>query len=231
MIDRLTIKQQAKGLVSNDRNRALVSGLIIVVVMALANITTEKVTYFGNNYTYYTRTTTAFSFIFGLLIANTVFEVSKARLFSNFIATGNINYNDFGYGFSNYGSSFVGMFLVNLYTALWTLLLIVPGIVKGVGYSLTPYILADNPELKPNEAITLSSVMTYGYKMDIFVFTLSFLGWFILTGLTVGIAGLYVMPYYHSSFAILYYNIKEKAIADGRVSADIFATQTDYTVA
>ena len=115
-----------------------------------------------------------------------------------------------GDGFKvNYLRNVGTLFLTELYTVLWTLLLIVPGIVKGYSYRMVPYILADRPELNHKEAITLSRQMMNGNKWKTFVLDLSFLGWAILDALTLGIVGIfYANPYMEHTYAELYLSLK-----------------------
>ena len=102
------------------------------------------------------------------------------------------------------------MFLKDLFTALWTLLLIVPGIVKSYEYKMIPYLLAENPEMDYHEAFAKSKEMMDGNKMNAFVLDLSFIGWFFLAALTLGILGaFYVNPYYHQTQAELYLTLKK----------------------
>lgn len=98
--------------------------------------------------------------------------------------------------------------LMYLYTLLWLLLLIVPGIIKQYSYALTPYILKDHPELKNNAAIELSMRMMNGNKMRLFLLTLSFIGWFLLSMLTFGIGFLFLIPYIETAIAHFYEEVK-----------------------
>lgn len=105
----------------------------------------------------------------------------------------------------NYGRNVLTMFLVRLYTVLWTLLFVIPGIVKGYSYMLVPYILADTPEISRKEAIALSQQLMDGHKMDAFILELSFLGWYLLSAMTAGIVGIFfVNPYFHATQAEFY---------------------------
>ena len=105
----------------------------------------------------------------------------------------------------------IGMnFLVGLYTFLWTLLLIIPGIIKGLAYSMTPYILSEHPELRVNEAIDLSQKMMKGNKWRFFCLQLSFIGWILLSVLTLGIAMLWVNPYIEATGAAFYRELSNK---------------------
>lgn len=101
-----------------------------------------------------------------------------------------------------------GMFLVYLFIFLWSLLLIIPGIVKAFSYSMTPYILEEYPELSANEAIDRSRAMMKGHKFDLFWLLLSFIGWGILCFFTLGIGILWLIPYMQTSVAAFYEDVK-----------------------
>ncbi|MBQ8683403.1 MAG: DUF975 family protein [Clostridia bacterium] len=111
------------------------------------------------------------------------------------------------------------MLLHDVYIFLWTLLFIIPGIVKTYAYSMTRYIIYENPNLTPDQAITLSRKMTDGYKGELFVLGLSFVGWNLLSGLTLGLLGvLYVNPYMYLTQAGTYEWLKHNALQSGRVT-------------
>lgn len=92
---------------------------------------------------------------------------------------------------------------------MWTLLLVVPGIIKLLSYSQTPYILQDHPEYSAVQAITESRRLMEGCKWNYFVFLLSFLGWGILTAVTLGLAWLFVGPYFSAAQAAFYDELKK----------------------
>ena len=96
-----------------------------------------------------------------------------------------------------------------VYLTLWTLL-IIPGIIKSFSYSMTYFILNDHPEYTANQAITESRHMMNGHKMDYFLLCLSFLGWFILSILTVGIGFLWLAPYFYATSAAFYEEISKE---------------------
>ena len=121
--------------------------------------------------------------------------------------------------FSNYWHKLGGMMYMNLFTFIWSLLFIVPGIIKAIAYSMTPYLLADCEGVSATYAIKLSMKMTKGYKGQIFVMYLSFIGWELLDILTLGVLGIfYVGPYSITSFAGLYEELKANALANGTVT-------------
>lgn len=99
-----------------------------------------------------------------------------------------------------------------LFTWLWSLLFIIPGIVKGYAYRLIPFILAENPEMNYRQAMKLSINMTQGIKGDMFVMDLSFIGWYLLSNLVCGFGIFFILPYYSATIAEMYAFIKERAI-------------------
>ena len=99
---------------------------------------------------------------------------------------------------------FAQAFLRSLYTFLWMLLLIVPGIIKAISYSMTPFILAEHPNLTASQAIDLSKQMMDGHKMDLFILDLTFIGWGLLSALTLGIGALWLNPYTNAAHAAFY---------------------------
>ena len=110
-----------------------------------------------------------------------------------------------GFGFDrNYMGSVKTMFLRDLYTGLWTLLFIIPGIIKSYSYCMSFYILADHPEITVREAMNESKRMTQGHKMDLFILQLSFIGWGILATLTFGIGYFWLIPYMQVTMANTY---------------------------
>lgn len=111
-------------------------------------------------------------------------------------------------GFNDYGRIFGTMLLQGIYTILWTLLLVVPGIIKSYSYAMTVYILKDEPQLKYNAAIEKSMAMMDGHKWDLFCLGLSFIGWWILGIFTLGIGYLWLMPYIASATANFYLEVK-----------------------
>mgnify|MGYP001325805993 CR=1 FL=1 len=121
--------------------------------------------------------------------------------------------------FSDYGRNLGGMLWKDLFVFLWSLLFVIPGIVKAYAYFAAPYILAEFPAVRPTDAIKISMRITDGFKAELFVLDLSFIGWFLLSGLTFGLLGiLYVNPYYFTSKAGFYEELKVNAINTGKVN-------------
>jgi uncharacterized membrane protein len=111
-----------------------------------------------------------------------------------------------------YGASVLTSFLSGLYTALWALLLIVPGIIKGYAYSMAPYLVMNNPNLKGNAAITESRRLMDGNKFRLFCLHFSFIGWILLSVWTFGILYIvYVAPYMQAATTAFYQELAEQA--------------------
>ncbi|MGN0708115.1 MAG: DUF975 family protein [Faecalibacterium sp.] len=101
-------------------------------------------------------------------------------------------------------------FLAGLFIALWSLLLVVPGVIKSLEYMMVGYILADEPEIGMMDALRKSKQMMMGHKWDAFVLSLSFLGWELLSVVTLGVLDIfYVRPYVEATFAELYLTLKQ----------------------
>ena len=111
-----------------------------------------------------------------------------------------------GYAFdNNYKNITKTMFFRDLFTVLWTLLFIIPGIVKSYEYQMIPYLPADKAQMTKEQAFEESKRMMQGQKWKAFVLDLSFIGWNILSALTLGILGIfYVQPYMDATHAALY---------------------------
>ena len=117
--------------------------------------------------------------------------------------------NIFNYGFMYYGRTIGGMLLGVVFTFLWSLLFVIPGIVKGYSYALTPYILIDDPQISIRDAVRKSQRMMSGQKFNLFYLQLSFIGWWILSILTGGIGFLWLIPYFTTSMAVFYRNLRD----------------------
>lgn len=113
--------------------------------------------------------------------------------------------------FHRFGDGFCLYLLEGLYTALWMLLLIIPGIIAGFKYAMAPFIMAENPEMTASEAITASKDLMDGHKWELFCLNFSFIGWELLGAITFGIGALFVAPYMNAAYAAFYRNLCPKA--------------------
>lgn len=112
--------------------------------------------------------------------------------------------------FDVFATGFLQAFLRKLYVFLWGLLLIIPGIVAHYRYAMTPFILAERPDLSPSQAIRLSSSMMEGYKWQLFCLDFSFIGWMILSALTLNLGHLALNPYMGQSHAVFYRYLRSR---------------------
>lgn len=113
----------------------------------------------------------------------------------------------------NFWPAFKTYILMVVYIFLWMLLLYIPGIIKGFAYSQTMYIMAENPDMGANEAITRSREMMDGHKMEYFLLNLSFIGWIILGIFTFGILYIWLMPYMQATMTNYYKYLKGEIVA------------------
>lgn len=156
----------------------------------------------------------AFTFI-GPIILSGVFAFGFMAAYLTLVRTKSTSFETLFSGFSNFGTTCVAGILQTIFLTLWTLLFIIPGIVKIYSYSMTYYVLHDNPNLSASEAITESRRMMNGYKGKLFCLDLSFIGWFLLSALTLGLLGFYVLPYYNAARARFYEALKNKTTVEG----------------
>ena len=99
-------------------------------------------------------------------------------------------------------------FLITLFTGLWSLLFVIPGIIAEIAYTMAPYLMADGEE-DAMATIRKSKAMMKGYKWDYFKFQLSFFWWYLLCGITLGLAYIYVFPYLTVAQTMYYEELKK----------------------
>lgn len=116
------------------------------------------------------------------------------------------------FGNGRYMNSVKTMFFYELKIFLWSLLFIIPGVIKSYEYCMVPYILAENPQISTDRAFELSKKMTDGEKWHIFCLQLSFIGWYFLAAIACcGLGSYFLMPYVNATHAELYQVLREKA--------------------
>ena len=144
--------------------------------------------------------------IVGVLITGPI-AVGLAYVFMSLVREQEVKVENLFYGFKSFVPSFLQELLRCIFTLLWTLLFIIPGIIKAFAYSMTPYILVDNPDMTALEAITASKKMMMGNKGRLFKLFLSFIGWIILSILTGGIGFVFLAPYICAAEAGFYQDL------------------------
>ena len=128
---------------------------------------------------------------------------------------------------ATYGKKLVVSILRTLFITLWCFLFIIPGIVYNYSSYFSFQIICENPNLKPMEALKLSKKMVAGNRGELFALDLSFIGWWILCGISFGIASIYAIPYYLTTQALYYENFKIRALQEGRITEDDFLSQEE----
>ena len=185
MLPRSQLKQMAK-----DQMRGNLGALWVCMILVAAITAASTVTFVGP------------------IILAPMFMLSMARVFLKLTEGTKPGVKDIFSGIDNIFNAVILELLVGLFTFLWSLLLIVPGIIKAVSYSMSFYVLADNPGMTSQEAIKESMRITKGHKLDLVVLSLSFLPWFLLGMVTLGIAYIYVVPYVSTTMANYYKELK-----------------------
>ena len=131
-----------------------------------------------------------------------------ARIFLKLWHRQDFKVEEMFHGFNEFTRSLVAYLLVAVYVFLWSLLLIVPGIIAAIGYSMTFFILADDPKIEAKEALRKSKAMMEGHKSEFFSLIISFIGWFLLACLTFGVGFLFLNSYVTMSSALFYQRLK-----------------------
>ncbi|MDR1705984.1 MAG: DUF975 family protein [Clostridiales bacterium] len=143
--------------------------------------------------------------VVGPVILAGAFMISNAGIYLSLSRGKRPELGDLFNGFYILGRA-VGLYLMmSVFAFLWSLLFYIPGIIKMLSYSMAPYILAENPRMTSSEALNESKRMMRGHCGELFILQLSFLPWALLTAVTAGIAGIYVIPYMSATMAN-YYN-------------------------
>ena len=153
------------------------------------------------------------SAIIGLLFNIFVTDALTVGLCNYFIRNTDSKptFSDVFSGFKvKYGRNIGTLLLVGIKTVLWTILFIVPGIIKTYEYSIIPYILADDSEISSKDAFKKAKEMMKGNKWRLFKLEFSFIGWFLLCVLTVGVGTFFLIPYVSAATAEFYAEIKNK---------------------
>lgn len=226
MWDRVELKSLAKASLKNNYWNAFLVSLVLMIVTGRGGSSRGDNTgeYLESHPEYFIYFAVGFILlvIFRIFVGYSL-EVGSRKYFVQLSQYKNTK-GCFGFSFDsmNYKGIVSTMFVMNVYNILWTLLFIIPGIVKAYSYRMVPYILGDNPNIAANEAITLSRKMMDGNKFEAFVLDLSFLGWYILGLLALVVGVLFVNPYYDATCAQLYLALRKISLDKG-----IFINQHD----
>jgi len=140
-------------------------------------------------------------------VLGSIISVGYARFNLDLVDRGEPGFETlFGY-FSYWKTTAIARLLQSVYILLWSLLFIIPGIIATYSYAMTEFILAENPDLTASEAIARSKEMMSGNRWRLFCLHFSFIGWDILSSLTLGIGNLWLRPYKQAANAAFYREI------------------------
>ena len=192
-MDRKQLKAQAKAQIKDKIGILIAVTLIIGAISAGASLLANLIPSAG---------------LIVSIIVTPAFALSTHRIYLMVVRGMSPEVKDSFSGFDDFFSAFKVTLLVGLYTFLWSLLFIIPGIVKSYAYSMSLLILADNKGKSARECVRESVEMTDGHKGELFVLDLSFIGWYLLTALTCGLASLWVTPFRNATLANFYEGIK-----------------------
>lgn len=154
------------------------------------------------------------------VIITPAFMISIIRVYLNVVKGEQPKVSDAFSGFDDFWAAFKVNFLVGLFTFLWSLLFVIPGIIKALSYSMSLYILAENKGKPALECINESKAMTEGHKAELFVLGLSFYGWLLLCGITFGIAYIWVGPYMQATYINAYNSLKPAVTVEEEPSVE-----------
>ncbi len=197
-MDRIQLKTKAKEQIKNKIGLLFVISLIIAAISGLASFILSFIPYVGS--------------LVGTIIITPAFALSLVRVYMNVAKGGTPEAGDAFSGFDDFWAAFKVQFLVGLFTFLWSLLFVIPGIIKSYSYSMSMNILAENKGKPALECIQQSKDMTEGHKMELFILNLSFIGWNLLGILTLGIAYVWVLPYMQTTLMNAYYYLKGEEV-------------------
>ncbi len=158
----------------------------------------------------------ASAFVSGTLI------IAYLRLCLKKISGQEICVKSFLNGIEYFVAGTLGALWFALWTFLWSLLFVIPGIVKAFEYSQMFYILAENPDIGVAKSMRMSRVLTQGHKSDLFLMSLSFLGWAVLASIPAGIGLIWLAPYQNMAFSNAYLALKNEALRSGKLQESDF---------
>ena len=209
MFERISYKKQACEQLKGKMKTPIIAIAITAAITAIAaGIPQENLD----------GTTGLISFLL-ISFINSVFFFAFLRIFIQIYNTkAKAEFSDFVNSFSYFVKAFLGFLWFYLWVGLWSLLFLIPGIVKAFSYTQMFFVLAENPKISVSKAMNISKVLTRNHKGDLFLMSLSFLGWEFLSLLTLFILQIWVKPYEVMSFTNAYYALKEEAFRTGSLT-------------
>ncbi len=220
IVSRVELKENAKKSLKGNWGQAI----LVLVILGLISLAVSCIGFFGNNVnlndpktiqaildgtTSVISPTQVISYVLSILVS-AFLTLGSVSFYMKLSRNEKVTYKEL-FSKTSLWLLYIGVSIMTaIFIGLWSLLLIIPGIIASYKYSMVNYIMVDNPEIGVFEAIRKSKEMMYGHKLDYFVLHLSFIGWALLAGLTFGILLLYVIPYMNTTCANFYYSIKDE---------------------
>ena len=235
--DRALLKDRAKNIIKQNYWKCFLAALILQFATNGGNLIQVsrqadgvKTLYYNSLFHHFSLLRSVFFLIFlipiiiilallGAAVATAVgkliaapLEVSGRRFFME-ASQRRYDLSQLGFGFSeNFFNVFKVILLRDVFVFLWTLLLIVPGFIKAYSYRMVSFILAENPDMDYKRALKISGDMTNGYKFELFILDISFLGWLILGALCFGVGTFFVFPYIEATNTEAYLFLRARAL-------------------
>lgn len=201
MIERAELKSKAKIQLTGRWTLAVLTCLVYTIILQFTSIQTDTVSWLKSEVLITLN-------ILGMILYGPI-EVGLSRFILK-LATreSKAKFTDLFSGFDVFFKSLLMSIIIYGSIVIGTLLLIVPGIIAILMFSQAYYILAENPSLSPIECLKKSAKMMDGFKSDLFVLGLSFIGWIIVCVITLGIGFLWYTPYYEMTMGNFYIQLK-----------------------
>ena len=233
LFDRLQFKHQAKKRLKKSWTVPVLITLIFYIIFFMINKDSfefslpdfSNIENFSYSYSLNVATNdenTTLSLLTSLIniLISGIFGIAYAKFYLDMIQKDKMQFQDFVNNLSMFVRGILGQLWMILWIVLWSFLFFIPGIVKTFAYSQMHYILAEFPEVSVTEAMKISMKITKGYKWDIFMMYLSFLGWMFLSMLSCGIGFLWLIPYMNLSSANAYKFLLENALEKNRITKE-----------
>ncbi|MEA4972184.1 hypothetical protein SDC9_100519 [bioreactor metagenome] len=200
------LKKQAKGLYKENKKTSIAVAAICIYTTLLIRFSTDNLMILFRRQQDLIGTVSS---VFVFILAS-AFSVGLASFSLEIVKSGKSELITFLSSFENIFKVFLLELLKTLFIFLWSLLFVFPGIIAIYNYRMAEYIMAENPDISPLEAISLSKKMMHGKKVKLLDLDLSFVGWYVLSLATLGIVGLYTLPYAHLAVTNFFIDVRSE---------------------
>lgn len=207
MLTRQELKANAKNSLSGKYGNAVIVVVLFALIISIGSYLFES-------------TENDYLIIFGSLIIYGFFQLGFISYFLKLSRNEEVEIGELWSKYTLFLPYIVVTVLVCIFTTLWTLLFIIPGIIASLSYSMVYFIILDNPEIGYMDAIKESKEIMNGHKMDLFLLHLSFLGWALLGILTFGILYLWLIPYVNVTICNFYNEIRKKPETEAKINSE-----------